>query len=226
MITFLDCETFPDIADGALQRCINAVEPPGNYKKSESIAEWKAANAATIGAEQWQRTALDPMCGSIGVICWAVEDSEINTVSREPHEPEEDLLSLWITGMKTNLSEGQGGLRRPRFVGWNVADFDLRFLAIRCAIHGLRLPFPLPVNERYDGIGVCDLMRIWSGYKGFQKQSVVAKALGIKLQDETDGADLWGLIQEKGIGVAVDKCRSDINALRQIYNRMSPIFGC
>lgn len=223
---FLDLETLPDLTDGALQRCIDAVEPPGNYKKPESIAEWKAANAHSVGKEQWQRTALDPMCGSIVVISWAVEDGAIQSVSRNPGDSEVVLLENWAGALQSDLTEMPGTFRLPRFVGWNIADFDLRFLAIRCAIHGIEPPFRLPVNERYDGSSVCDLMRVWSGYKGFQKQSAVAKALGIKLLDETDGADLWDLIQEKGIDVAVEKCKSDVDALRQIYHRMSRIFGC
>lgn len=225
MLTFIDIETIPDISEGALQRCIDAVEPPGQYKKPESIAEWKAANARAIGQEQWQRTALDPMFGSIVVICWAVKDGEVRRVYREPTESEKDMLADWSEKLQADMGSA-GHFRLPRFTGWNCADFDLRFLAIRCAINGVKPPFALPVNQKYDGQYVCDLMRVWSGYKGYQKQSAVARALGIKLQDETDGSALWGLIQEKGVEAAVTKCLSDIDALRQIYNRMSPIFGC
>lgn len=223
---FIDIETVPNLAPGALEECIKTVEPPGNYKKPESIAEWKAANALAVGKEQWQRTALDPMCGSIVAICWAVEDGDIKSVYRDLEVPESHLLAGWANDIAKDLSDGPGNFRLPRFVGWNVADFDLRFLAIRCAIHGIALPFALPVNEKYDGRGVCDLMRVWSGYKGFQKQSAVAKALGVKLLDDTDGADLWELIQQKGVGAAVEKCKSDVDALRQIHARMAPIFGC
>lgn len=226
MQTFIDIETIPDQSEGALQLCIDAAEPPGNYKKPESIAEWKAANAAAIGAEAWKRTALDPMRGSIAVICWAVEGGEIKGVHREPSESEADLLTKWAEGLFMDLSDGPGQFRLPRFTGWNCAEFDLRFLAIRCAIHGIKLPFALPVNQKYDGQHVCDLMRVWSGYKGFQKQSAVAKALGIKLLSDVDGSEIWDLIRTKGAGAAAEKCRSDIDALRQINSRMQPVFGC
>lgn len=226
MNVFIDIETIPDLREGALQRCIDAVEPPGNYKKAESIAEWKAENAAAIGQEQWQRTALDPMCGGIAVICYAAEDGEVRSMYREPGESEAGLLSAWAANMEKDLVDQYGQRRIPRFVGWNVAEFDLRYLAIRCAINGIAPPCRLPVNEKFDGRGVLDLMRVWSGFKGFQKQANVARALGIPLLDETDGKDLWGLIQEKGVHAAVSKCRSDIDALRQIYRRMQPIFGC
>lgn len=226
MLTFLDIETIPDLSEGALQQCIDAVEPPGTYKKPESIAEWKAANAATIGQEQWQRTALDPMRGGIVVICWETENSGPRSIFREPGESEAIMLNTWSELIALDMNDLPGSHRLPRFVGWNVAEFDLRFLAIRCIVNGVKLPFALPVNERYDGRGVCDLMRVWSGFKGFQKQSAVARALGIKLQDETDGKDLWALIQEKGVQAAVSKCQSDVAALKQIYSRMAPIFGC
>lgn len=226
MLTFLDIETIPDLSEGALQRCIDAVEPPGNYKKPDSIAEWKLANAEAIGKEEWQRTALDPMRGSVAVICWETEKSGPRSIYREPGESEATMLNTWAELIGLDMTDVPGSYRLPRFVGWNVAEFDLRFIAIRCVVHGIKLPFALPVNERYDGRGVCDLMRIWSGFKGFQKQSAVAKALGIELADQTDGKDLWPLIQEKGIQAAVTKCLSDVGALKQIYGRMAPIFGC
>lgn len=226
MNLFTDIETIPDLSEGALQRCLDAVEPPGQYKKPESIAEWKVANGERIGRENWLRSALDPMCGGIAVVCWATEDGETKSVYREPNESEANMLEAWATGMVTSMTDQYGQSRMPRFIGWNVSGFDLRFLAIRCAIHGIKLPFPLPVNEKFDGRGVCDLMRVWAGFKDYAKQSTVAKALGIQLLDDTDGSELWGLIQEKGISVAVEKCKSDIDGLRQIYSRMSPIFGC
>lgn len=226
MNLYIDIETIPDQSEGALQRCIDAVEPPGNYKKAESIAEWKAANGAALGQETWQRTALDPMCGGIAVICWATERGQVKSVYREPSEPETGLLSTWASEMARDLIDEYGQHRVPRFIGWNVGEFDLRYLAIRSTINGITPPCRLPVNEKFDGRGVCDLMRVWSGFKGFQKQSTVAKALGITLLDETDGKDLWALIAQKGVQAAVSKCRSDIDALRQIHARMQPIFGC
>lgn len=226
MKTYLDIETIPDQSEGALMRCIDAVEAPGNYKKPESILEWKNENALTIGAEQWKQTALDPMCGQILVICWATEENAVLNVRRGPQDSEKAMLLDFCSQADDSFTDSFGNFRIPRFIGWNIADFDLRYLAIRCAVHGITPPFRLPVNEKYDGAKVCDLMRIWSGFKGFKKQAAVARAMGIPVENQTDGKDLWDLVKKEGAEAALLKCISDVEVLRQIHRRMAPIFGC
>jgi 3'-5' exonuclease len=223
MDLYLDIETCPDLREGALQRCIDAVEPPGNYKKPESIAEWKAANAEAIGREQWSRTALDPMRGGIYVICYSIDFDMKATLYREPGEPE----GPWLAGALQKIHESVdkvGQPRSPRFIGWNIIGFDLPFIAKRCAIHGIAPRLWMPLGVRFNNDKVLDLMIAWSGFKDYAKQRDVAAAMGINLLDDTDGKDLWAAVERDGVGAAAKKCASDIDVLRQIHRRMAPVF--
>lgn len=224
MNLFIDIETTPDLRPDALQRCIACVEAPGQYKKPESIAEWKKENAESIGESNWQRTALDPMCGSIYVISYAIEDQSAKTVYRNPDEPEAEFL---LDAMNKISAEKdiQGFTRPARWIGWNVMNFDIPFIAKRCAILGVNPALRIPAGVRYSNERVLDLMQAWSGFKDYSKQRDVAAAMGIALQDETDGKDLWAAVLRDGVAAAAKKCASDIEALRQIYLRMQPVFN-
>lgn len=224
MNLFIDIETTPDLREGALQRYIDAVEAPGQYKKPESIAEWKKDNAESVGMLNWQRTALDPMSGGIYVIGYAVEDQAPQTLWRHPEEPEAPFIEAALSTLAA-IKDRQNNQRPTRFIGWNIINFDIPFLAKRCAILGINPALRLPVSVRYNNERVLDLMQSWSGFKDFNKQRDVAAAMGIPLQDETDGKDLWATVLRDGVAAAAKKCGSDIDALRQIYGRMAPVFG-
>jgi DNA polymerase elongation subunit (family B) len=223
MDLFLDIETCPDLRAGALQRCIDAVEPPGNYKKPESIAEWKAQNAEAIGREQWSRTALDPMRGGIYVIGYAIDSHTKDTIYREPTEPEGPWLEHALQKVYESVDK-VGQPRSPRYIGWNLIGFDLPFIAKRCAILGIAPRLRMPVGVRFNNDYVLDLMIAWSGFKDYAKQRDVAAAMGIDLLDETDGKDLWAAVERDGVAAAAKKCASDIDVLYQIYRRMAPVF--
>lgn len=220
---FIDLETHPDLTPGALQRYIDTVEPPGQYKKPESIAEWKAENAAAIGAINWSRTALDPMVGGIYIIGYAFDNHDPIALSRKPEEPEAPFIEAALSAIAEQSRIANS--HRQRWIGWNIIDFDVPYLAKRCAILGISPKLIIPTGMRYNNESVLDLMTAWSGFKNFNKQRDVAKAMSIELQDETDGKDLWQSVLSNGIESAEKKCKSDIDALRQIYNRMKPVFN-
>ena len=224
MNLFIDLETTPDLSDGALQRYIDSVEAPGQYKKPESIAEWKKENAIAIGTNNWQRTALDPLCGGIYVVGYAFDDQPAQTLWRQPQEPEGQFLEAALLSIASQ-KDRHDNFRPSRWIGWNIINFDIPFLAKRCAILGIKPAMRLPVNIRYNNERLLDLMQAWSGFKDYNKQRDVAKAMGIQLQDETDGKDLWETVLRGGVAAAAKKCASDIDALRQIYQRMQPVFG-
>lgn len=224
MNIFLDLEMTPDLTPGALERCMSVVRPPGQYSKPESIAKWMAENAETIGRENWQRTALDPMVGSIYVFGISIQGEMPITLFRKPEEPEGGLLTLGLDVIAAALNK-TGQNRPPRFIGWNHRAFDLPFLAKRCVINNIVPPFKLPLHSRYNDERVLDLMTEWAGSREYAKQSDVATALGIPVPSEINGKDLWAFVEKNGVEAAANKCRSDINVLIEIYKRMAPVFG-
>lgn len=226
---YLDIETCPDLREGALAAAIAAVEAPGQYKKPESIAEWKAANAESIGREAWQRSALDPLCGGIYVIGYSIGGGPVGVVSRDPRTDRDE--SAWLDHALKVIAEAarepdDGRPSAPRYIGWNLIGFDLPYIAKRCVIHGITPPLRLPLANRYNGERVLDLMQAWSpNPKDWTKQSKVASALGLTIQNDIDGSQLWAAVEEGGVQVAADKCRKDIVQLVEIHRRMSAVYG-
>lgn len=215
---FLDLETHPDLTDGAKQRHLDSVEPPGNYKKPETIAEWKSQNGERIGMENWAKTALDPMQGGIYVFGYSLEGETPITLVRELHEAEGPFLTAALEEVNSRIDK-VGQPRLLRWIGWNLSAFDLPFLAKRLCILGAHSPLRIPVGAK-NGEYLQDLMLTWSGYRGYDSQKSVAGAMGIPVASELDGAGLW----EHGPKVAAEKCASDLQALITIHGRMAPVF--
>lgn len=223
MDLFIDIETHPDLRPGALQKYIDSVEPPGQYKKPESIAEWKAANAESVGKELWGRTALNPMAGGIYCIGYSLGGAKAATLTRLPDEPEGPFLTAALSSIIYEMDQ-PGQNRAPRFIGWNLIAFDLPFFAKRMAINGVSPALRMPFGARYNNDFLLDLMILWSGFREYAKQSDVAEAMGIKLADSTDGKDLWAKVEQEGVGAAACKCASDVDTLVAIHRRMAPVY--
>lgn len=218
-----DLECAPDLTPGALQRYIDTVEPPGNYSKPDTIAKWKMEKGEMIGRENWSKTALDPMIGSIYVFGYSIAGAEPVALYRKPEESEAKLLTDGLTAIATELDK-VGQQRPPRFIGWNILAFDLPYLAKRCVINRVNVPFALPLTSRYNNEHVLDLMLAWAGYRGYEKQANVARVMGIELASDVDGKDLWATVEREGVESAAVKCRSDIQALIEIHQRMTSVF--
>lgn len=226
---YIDIETHPDMSPGALAAAIEAVEPPGQYKKADSIAQWKAENAASIGLENWLRTALDPLAGGIYVIGYSIGGEAVATITRDPRTDADE--GGWLNHALSAIAEAAhchdiGRPAVPRFVGWNHLGFDLPFIAKRCVIHGIVPPLRLPLAQRYNGERVLDLMQAWSpNPRDWTKQSAVARALRLPIENEIDGSKLWSAVEERGVGVAAEKCAKDVAQLVEIHRRMSAVYG-
>lgn len=228
MNLFIDIETHPDMNPDALDRHIFEVEAPGNYKKPESIAEWKAQNATTIGTKNWSETALDPMVGGIYVIGVSINGLEPVTYTRQL----EDAEGPYLVSALSQIQELANKLGQPRddvradlatrWIGWNLLAFDIPFLAKRCVINGIVPALRIPTASRYNTESVCDLMQTWCGtrHDEWRGQKSVAAACGITVDSDLDGKRLW----EHGVEKAAEKCRSDLTALIGIYERMKPVF--
>lgn len=226
---YFDIETAPDLSEGALAAAIAAVEAPGQYKKPESIAEWKAANAEAIGREAWQRSALDPLVGGIYVIGYSIGGGPASIVSRDPRSDTDE--SAWLDHALKVVAEAahdvyDGRPAAPRFIGWNIIGFDLPYIAKRCVIHGITPALRLPLANRYNGERVLDLMQAWSpNPKDWTKQSKVAAALGLSIKNDIDGSQLWAAVESGGVQVAAEKCAKDVAQLVEIHRRMSAVYG-
>ncbi len=217
MELFLDIETIPTQRPGALEEIRATIEPPGNLKKAETIERWMQENAKSKADELWRKTALDGTQGEICTIGFAVGDAEpMATTRASVHVSEADHLQDSFDMMAQRLKN-----KTPQLIGHNVIAFDLRFIFQRAVILGVKPPFQLPVDRRYNDDRVFDTMTAWAGWGNRISLKNLCRALGIEVKsDGIDGSMVWDLFCNGEASRISGYCKEDVAAVRQVFRRM------
>ena len=227
MNIYLDIETIPTqrndartrIYDAALEKATTA-EPPSNYKKDDAIRDWRKRRidaAVKDGEEAWHKTSLDGSYGELCCICWAFDDGPINVSSRASvAESERDLLGRFFASLANAGKRWPSSL--PHWIGYNLG-FDLRFIHHRAVVLQVKPPFFLPYNMPAWGNALTDLMYEWCGARGYMKLSELCDALGIVVEDDIDGSQVWETFQDNNIEKIESHCAADVERVRLIDRR-------
>lgn len=228
MNVFLDIETVPCQLPGYLEQLAAEVTPPATHKKPDSQKAWLDENRMAVATEQWLKTSFDGGLGQVVAISWATDegDTDCHHVCAQSNgdgllsaRAEEALLERFILEMDELM--GRHNYRTPRWVGHNVADFDLPFLWKRLVVRGLPPPRWLPHHPKPWGSEVYDTMVEWAGARGRISLDRLCKLLGIPGKDGMTGADVWPAVQEGRIGEVAEYCRADVERVRAVYRRMN-----
>lgn len=206
---FFDIETQRTGDPAVIARLQDAIKPPGNYKKPDSIAQWWASEGVALKAQAANKTALDGTYGRVAAFGHAVGDGEIFVISAESLS-EERLLEH----VATVFAEAHA----DRYVAFN-GEFDVRFLYKRFVINSIEPPAILKrlLNERD---ALFDPMRIWEGWKGYISQTDMEYALGIQREDKIDGSMVGDHIDIGDWATVRHHNSEDIRCLREIYRRL------
>jgi len=222
MNLFLDIETICDQSEGAFEEILSNIEPPGQYKKEESIQKWKDTQGREAAEEAYLKTALHGISGEICSIAWAIDDGEVESLTLGVDDKFENALihSFFYDLGKLKFNVGEGKYPRLTWIGHNILNFDLRFLKQRCLINNIRPPFIIPADAKHGGDSVFDTMLEWSGWKGYVKQKDLCKAFGIEDQEGIDGSEVWDAYQAGRFEEIREHNKMDVEQIRQIYKRM------
>lgn len=242
MRLYLDIETIPaqrpDVMEeirqaeqASLDAALAAIKPPGNYKKQETIDEWLATEAPKIAASltaafdatvdaAYRKTGLDGAFGHICVIGWALDDAAPVTLCSA--DDEESLLRTFYSGLKI-IPPNE--LHATMIVGHNCANFDVRFMAQRSIVHGVR---PHPVIARaakskpWEDTILFDTMVQWAGVGGKISLDKLCRALSLPSpKGEIDGSKVWDYVKAGRIAEVADYCKRDVDAVRAVHRRMT-----
>lgn len=201
---------------------MSTVTPPGNITKPESIQKWMAENADAKAEELWRKTALDGTQGELAVVGFAVEDDAPVTLWRGLGTSEGDLLQNAFDAMVNSAPAFRHPATPPFFIGHNIIGFDLRFIFQRAVILGVKPPFTLPVDTRYNGALVYDTMLGWAGWGNRVKLSAICSALGIPVKTGgIDGSMVWDYVRDGKVEEVAAYCGEDVTAVREVYRRMT-----
>jgi len=194
---FLDIETIP-------------VEKE-KYELLENIYNQKKAVGKNPGTfeEFLAGTGLDGAFGRIACISYAFNDDKPKTISGK-----ESLIlqKFWEVAKTADL-----------FLGFNILDFDLRFIYQRSVILGVRPTLDLNF-ARYRSSPIFDVMREWSKWESHNiSLDTLAKALGLKSSKDgaINGSNVAKAYEEGRLKEIYDYCERDVELTRKIYNRLT-----
>lgn len=198
MNLFLDIETIPAQPEQhAILKEIHAKKLADGRKVSDNFEEYLSA------------TSFDGAFGQIICIGYAIDDKPEEIFHGEEKQV---LKDFWETAKNAT-----------RFIGFNVMDFDLRFIYQRSVVGGVQ-PSQNLSFARYRSDPIYDIM--WEWRKWAREPSVsldaLAKALGIPSSKGggIEGKDVWKAYQDGRQAEIYQYCKRDVEVTRAIYKKM------
>ena len=216
-----DLETIPDQRPGAYDAIRAEVKAPAQYKKPESIDNWLLENGDDKADEVYSKTGLSGLTGEICAIGFAFGlHGEPISLVRNHDMTERDLLIGFADEIKTQRLIGEGDFQRLEWFGHNLIEFDLRFLKQRCLVNGVHLGVMIPADARHGNGAVFDIMKEWSGWKGYVKQDDLCKVFGLPTKPGMDGADVWPAWRDGRFHAIASYNRHDVRTVQAIAKLM------
>lgn len=212
----LDIETIPG-PESILWAFEESIEAPGQYKKPESIAEWKREHGKEAALDKWLATSFDGSLGQVCVIGVSVNGKDPQAFWSDAYRHDEEVI---LRRFYEYLQDHQVNSSTV-WVGHNIINFDLRFLFQRTVVQGVRPPRCVPYNASPYSDRTYDTQAKWAG-RDRVKFDDLCKALGLAGKTGVDGSKVWGLVKDGRIAEVADYClNTDVAQLRQVYERMT-----
>lgn len=154
-------------------------------------------------------TTFDGAFGRLLCISYALNDDPVQCIFGD----EKDILKkFWEVARDVDL-----------FVGFNILEFDLRFIYQRSIVLGVR-PSQAVSFARYRSAPIYDLMQEWTNWSFNNKISMHALALALHIksskQGELDGSKVYDYYKEGKTKEIYEYCNADVEVTRAIYKKM------
>lgn len=221
----IDIETIPAQSQWVRDLVAKEVTPPGNYKKQDTIDKWYEDKYEDAVDKALHQTGLDATMGEIAVICFCVDQEEVQTCWRDPTKghSEKHVLEVFYQGIAKALhgdSPENHRYQTPKFIGHNVR-FDLGFIWRRSVINSVTPTVKIPYMEPPWSEYIIDTQYMWTGGDRSTSGSLdtIAKAMGFSGKT-MHGSEVWQKIQDGKIDEVVEYCKGDVILTRMIYDRM------
>jgi len=217
----IDIETCPAQDPAVLANFIATIEPPAQYKKPESIAEWKKEQGQAAAEEKWRKTSFDGALGHICVIGVAVDSEPAQTIYSENWLADESaMLRRFFDFIDAECAKHPNV--RPVFIGHNLVEFDLRFIFQRAVVLGVKPSVHIPFNARpWGDSNVYDTMTAWAGARNTVSLDKLSSVLTGAGKGDMDGSMVWDAVKDGRIAEVAKYCADDVEKTRQVYRRMT-----
>ena len=224
---YLDIETIPSQRPEIKEEIAANIHPPGNMSKADTIAKWEIETKPDVIEKKWLETALDGAFGEVVSIAHLLESNtfleqpKIEGDYRELPTSEKPLL-IWFNETIEKIWHSFNG--DVVFVGFNILNFDLRFLWQRMLINGLKPHtsiFNALNNSKYNSDRYFDIMLYWSGFsrQDWISQDKLCQAFGIESSktEDIDGSKVWEHIKAGNYQAVLDYNKRDIEVIRKLH---------
>jgi hypothetical protein len=231
MNIYFDIETIP-AQDPAAIELIKAdiekqkllVKAPSNYKDQEKIDAYIKAEVEKLDAEfdaTYRKTSFDGGLGEICCIGYAFDDAAPQSIYGDT---ETEVLREFYAVLQENYNPSSQ--QRPKFIGHNIVNFDLRFLFQRSVMLGVKPPMMIPFAAKPWDESIFDTMTAWAGHGNRVSLDKLCKIFNIPLKgseigEEIDGSKVWDFYQAGRIEDIAQYCEGDVERTRQAYKRMT-----
>src|SRR3989338_1796613 len=156
------------------------------------------------------KTSLDGAFGRIACLSYVIDDGPVKTLCGDEKKILQD---FWEVAKEIDL-----------FIGFNILDFDLRFIYQRSVVLGVK-----PTRElnfaRYRNSPIYDVMREWAKWDMQDKISLdtLAKVLSLPSSKggSIEGKDVAKVYKDGRIKEICEYCEKDVELTRKIYNKMT-----
>lgn len=221
MNIYLDIETIPSQRDDVYQMIVDTITPPGTLTKPESIAKWEAEKKPDAIEQEWRKTALSGTYGEIICMAWAIDDDDVNAVSRTLVDSEADMLRRFFDQLAP-LVKMPGRPVVPTWIGHYISEFDLRFIWQRCVVNRVRPTIRLPYDAKPWSDQIFDTKIEWGGLRsnGYNSLHHVNVAMGYTGKTDLDGSKVWDYIKAGRYSEVTQYCMDDVEDARHIHQRM------
>ena len=227
MNLYIDIETIPAQRADVMEEIKATIKPPATFKKPESIAEWMRTEGPAAADEAYRKTGLDGAYGQICVVGLALDYGAPITIYEADWQSSDgerrilEALSCQLTDWIDRSDEFTTCV-----IGHNVSAFDLRFLAQRSIVNGIRPHITLARAAQakpWESEKVFDTMVQWTGSANVRVSlDKLCKALSIPTpKDGITGATVWDAVQAGRITEVAAYCAMDVSATREVHRRMT-----
>lgn len=241
---FIDIETLPDMRPGRRDAFIQAARDnfraPSSLTKEQAaadlgltdaneikftskdamLARWaerfRDEKADEVGDAEWRKTSFDGAKGQICCIAVALDDGDpIQLWAKDEAAILHDLFLVIDSHIRLN------NMRRPTFIGHNIAGFDLRFVFQRAVINRVPVPIWWPRNARPWDDSINDTMLMWAGHGGKISLASLCEALGVESNNDMDGSMVCDMYLQGEIKKIAEYCADDVRITRECWQLMT-----
>lgn len=208
----IDIETGPMPLE-KLERLIKVGDAPGNYKKEESIENWKRQEFY----KQVEKAALNPRTGELLAFAYEV-DGQFTSFMQGEITDERDLLSLFWQTYEHYRPRGYA------FAGSNFKGFDIPFLYVRSLAHRIIVPNSIQWAKYGHEAGCYDLNEWWNVFPRHNKERISLDAMAQFFGHDGKNGDgaLFYKMFYKDPSKAYDYLKNDIEMTRLCINNLCP----